>query len=101
MQESSEESGDGELTEFALFLPLEIQEEIWKYCALLQPRIVELQSFLLPDSVRNSQAVTLSQVNHHTRVLTYGLHGYVDLKLRKYNRPAVLNPKVGSVLTRC
>ncbi|PMD33792.1 hypothetical protein L207DRAFT_639189 [Hyaloscypha variabilis F] len=96
MQESSEESGDGELTEFALFLelPLEIQEEIWKYCTLLHPRIVELQSFLLPDSVRNSQAVTLSQVNHHTRVLTYGLHGYVDLKLRKYNRPVVFNPKI-------
>lgn len=98
MQDSERDSDDQVLTEFTLFpkLPVEMQDEIWKYCALLQPRTVELQSYLLPDSVQNSQAVVLGQVNHHTRELTYGLHGYVHLSLRKYNRPVEFNPMVCS-----
>ncbi|KAE9366907.1 hypothetical protein N431DRAFT_350730 [Stipitochalara longipes BDJ] len=100
MQDSGEENDTHALTEFTLFLklPVEMQDEIWKYCALLQPRIVELQSYLLPDSVENSQAVILGQVSHHTRKQTYGLHGYVHLKLRKFNRPVVFNPKVIDIL---
>ena len=97
MQGSGKENNSQALTEFSLFpkLPIEMQDEIWKQFALLQPRTVEIQSYLIPDSIQNSQAVILGQVNHHTRELTYGLYGYVYLSLKKYNRPVVFNPMVG------
>jgi hypothetical protein len=100
MQDLHEDDRFEALTEFTLFhkLPPEMQDEIWKYCVLLQPRIVELQSYLLPRSVEKNQAVVLSQVNQKTRQQTYTLHGYVQLKHRKFNKTVVFNPKVRRVL---
>ena len=100
MHDHSEDDRVNALSEFTIFpkLPLEMRDEIWKYCVLLQPRIVELKSFLLPKKAEKNQAVILGQVNQHTRRQVYTLYGYVQLKNRKLNKTVVFNPKVCFVL---
>jgi hypothetical protein len=100
MHDHSEDDRVKALSEFTIFpkLPLEMRDEIWKYCVLLQPRIVELKSFLLPKKAEKNQAVILGQVNQHTRRQVYTLYGYVQLKNRKLNKTVVFNTKVCFVL---
>jgi len=103
MHDHGEDDPIKALSAFTIFtkLPPEMQEEIWKYCVLLQPRIVELKSFLLPKKAEKNQAVILGQVNQHTRRQVYTLYGYVQLKHRNLNKTVVFNPKVCSVLHCC
>jgi hypothetical protein len=100
MHDHGEDDRVKALTAFTVFpkLPPEMQDEIWKYCVLLQPRIVEVKSFLLPKKAEKNQAVILGQVNQYTRRQVYTLYGYVQLKHRKLNKTVVFNPKVCFVL---
>jgi hypothetical protein len=86
--------------EFTIFPkhPVELQDEVWKCFVPFQPRIVELQSYLLLESIKKEKAVLLSQVSKKTRADMYKIQGYVQLKLMRFNRPVAFNPEVCFVL---
>jgi hypothetical protein len=82
--------GNNTLTEFTLFpkLAVELQDEIWKHVARLQPRIVALEWYETADEKWHSkdadtgprtETITIRQINRKTRTETITVHGYVEV----------------------
>jgi hypothetical protein len=74
--------GNNTLTEFTLFpeLPVEMQDEIWKQVARLQPRIVVLKwNSEYGDTASRTETITIRQINRKTRSEAVIIHGYVGV----------------------
>ncbi|PBP22190.1 hypothetical protein BUE80_DR007011 [Diplocarpon rosae] len=88
------------LTGFAK-LPAELKDEIWKWYAVMEPRVVDIAMGMDAENFTGwgrNNVVTLYQINRQTRSESMSLHGYVNLKHATRDVTWLYNPKVDILL---
>ncbi|PBP26338.1 hypothetical protein BUE80_DR002638 [Diplocarpon rosae] len=96
------ERADGlpNLTGFAK-LPTELKDEIWKWYAVMEPRVVDIAMGMDTENFTGwgrNNVVTLYQINRQTRAESMSVHGYVTLKHATRDVTWLYNPSVDILL---